>query len=32
MTGYARIYTARCSLGEYTITRILRYLRTEFWW
>jgi len=32
MTGYARIYTGRCSLGEFTGNRILRYVRTEFWW
>ncbi|MCH7495221.1 MAG: efflux RND transporter periplasmic adaptor subunit [Candidatus Marinimicrobia bacterium] len=32
MTGYARIYTGRCSLGEFTVNRILRYVRTEFWW
>ena len=32
MTGYARIYTGRCSLGECTVNRILRYVRTEFWW
>ncbi len=32
MTGYARIYTGRCSLGEFTVHRILRFVRTEFWW
>jgi multidrug efflux pump subunit AcrA (membrane-fusion protein) len=32
MTGYARIYTGRRSLGEILIDRALRYVRTEFWW
>ncbi len=32
MTGYARIYTDRCSLGKIAVDRVMRYLRTEFWW
>jgi putative peptide zinc metalloprotease protein len=32
MTGYARIYTGRRSLGEILLDRALRYVRTEFWW
>jgi multidrug efflux pump subunit AcrA (membrane-fusion protein) len=32
MTGYARIYTGRRSLGEVLVDRTLRYVRTEFWW
>jgi multidrug resistance efflux pump len=32
MTGYARIYTGRRSLGEVLVERVLRYVRTEFWW
>jgi multidrug efflux pump subunit AcrA (membrane-fusion protein) len=32
MTGYARVYTGRRSLGEVLGDRALRYLRTEFWW
>jgi multidrug resistance efflux pump len=32
MTGYARIYTGRRSLGEVLADRTLRYVRTEFWW
>ncbi len=32
MTGYARVYTDRCSLGKIAVDRVMRYLRTEFWW
>ncbi len=32
MTGYARVYTDRCSLGKFAVDRVMRYLRTEFWW
>jgi multidrug efflux pump subunit AcrA (membrane-fusion protein) len=32
MTGYARISTGRRSLGEIVADRVLRVLRTEFWW
>ena len=26
------IYTGRRSLGEVLVERVLRYVRTEFWW
>ncbi len=32
MSGYARIYTGKRSLGEISLHRALRFLRTEFWW
>ena len=32
MTGYARIECGRRSLGAIFVTRVLRYVRTEFWW
>jgi putative peptide zinc metalloprotease protein len=32
MSGYARIYTGRRSLGEVLFSRFVRFLRTEFWW
>lgn len=32
MSGYGRIYTCPCSLGEFLARRALRFLRTEFWW
>jgi multidrug resistance efflux pump len=32
MSGYARIYTGRRSLGMVLIDRVRRYVRTEFWW
>jgi multidrug efflux pump subunit AcrA (membrane-fusion protein) len=32
MSGYARVYTGRRSLGEVLADRALRYVRTEFWW
>ena len=31
MTGYARIYTGRRSIGEIAADRALSFLRTEFW-
>jgi multidrug efflux pump subunit AcrA (membrane-fusion protein) len=32
MSGYARVYTGRRSLGAIALDRALRYIRTEFWW
>jgi multidrug resistance efflux pump len=32
MTGHARIYTGRRSVGGFLLHRALRFLRTEFWW
>ena len=32
MTGYARIGCGRRRVGEILANRVLRYLRTEFWW
>ena len=32
MSGYARIYTGRRSLGGILLDRAMRLLRTEFWW
>jgi multidrug efflux pump subunit AcrA (membrane-fusion protein) len=32
MTGHARIYTGPRSVGRFLLFRVLRYLRTEFWW
>lgn len=32
MTGFARIDRGRKSLGVVIITKVFRYLRTEFWW
>jgi multidrug resistance efflux pump len=32
MTGYARIYSGRRSVGTILLDRALRLLRTEFWW
>ena len=32
MTGHARIATGRRSPGMIAVDRVLRYLRTEFWW
>jgi multidrug efflux pump subunit AcrA (membrane-fusion protein) len=32
MTGYARIYTGRRSVGRILVERTLRFIRTEFWW
>jgi hypothetical protein len=32
MTGHARVYTGRQSVGRVLLDRGLRFLRTEFWW
>ena len=32
MSGYARIYTGRHSIGTILMDRVRRYVRTEFWW
>jgi multidrug efflux pump subunit AcrA (membrane-fusion protein) len=32
MSGYARIYTGQRSIGQILVDRMLRYVRTEFWW
>jgi putative peptide zinc metalloprotease protein len=32
MTGHARIYSGPRPLGLFLADRVLRYLRTEFWW
>jgi putative peptide zinc metalloprotease protein len=32
MTGYARVHCGNQSIGYIFANRILRYLRTEFWW
>jgi multidrug efflux pump subunit AcrA (membrane-fusion protein) len=32
MTGYARIYTGSRSIGSILLDRMLRLIRTEFWW
>jgi multidrug efflux pump subunit AcrA (membrane-fusion protein) len=32
MTGHARIYTARRAVGGVLLDRVLRFVRTEFWW
>ena len=32
MSGYARIYCRQRPIGTIAIDRILRFLRTEFWW
>jgi hypothetical protein len=32
MTGYARIYCGRASFARIIVDRVLRFLRTEFWW
>jgi multidrug efflux pump subunit AcrA (membrane-fusion protein) len=32
MTGQARVFTGRRSVGEVLLDRGLRLLRTEFWW
>jgi multidrug efflux pump subunit AcrA (membrane-fusion protein) len=32
MTGYARIYTGSRPIGEILLHRVLRFVRTEFWW
>jgi multidrug efflux pump subunit AcrA (membrane-fusion protein) len=32
MTGHARVFTGRRSVGRVLLDRGLRFLRTEFWW
>jgi HlyD family secretion protein len=32
MSGYARIYTGRQPIGAIALYRVLRFVRTEFWW
>ena len=32
MTGHARVYTGKRPLGEIALDRVLRFVRTEFWW
>jgi multidrug efflux pump subunit AcrA (membrane-fusion protein) len=32
MTGHARVYTGRRSLGGFLVDRAQRFIRTEFWW
>jgi multidrug efflux pump subunit AcrA (membrane-fusion protein) len=32
MTGYARIYTGRRPIGAILLDRLMRFVRTEFWW
>ena len=32
MTGHARVFTGRRSLGGFLFDRALRFVRTEFWW
>jgi multidrug efflux pump subunit AcrA (membrane-fusion protein) len=32
MTGYARILTGSRSLGGLLVDRVMRFIRTEFWW
>jgi multidrug efflux pump subunit AcrA (membrane-fusion protein) len=32
MTGYARVFTGRRSVGAVLLDRALRWVRTEFWW
>jgi hypothetical protein len=32
MTGYARIYGTRRAIGLIAVDRLVRLLRTEFWW
>jgi multidrug efflux pump subunit AcrA (membrane-fusion protein) len=32
MTGHARVFTGRRSLGGFLLDRTLRFVRTEFWW
>lgn len=31
MTGYARIYTKKTTVGRFVLDRMIRYLRTELW-
>jgi multidrug efflux pump subunit AcrA (membrane-fusion protein) len=32
MTGHARVYTGRRPIGAIVLDRVLRFVRTEFWW
>jgi hypothetical protein len=32
MSGYARIYLKRRPLGSILFDRVMRFIRTEFWW
>jgi multidrug efflux pump subunit AcrA (membrane-fusion protein) len=32
MTGHARVYTGRRPVGAILLDRVLRLVRTEFWW
>jgi putative peptide zinc metalloprotease protein len=32
MTGYGRVYTGPRSVGAVLVDRVLRFVRTEFWW
>ena len=32
MTGYARVDTGRRPIGALLLDRIVRFVRTEFWW
>jgi multidrug resistance efflux pump len=32
MTGYARVFTGRRPIGLLLVDRVVRFLRTEFWW
>jgi multidrug efflux pump subunit AcrA (membrane-fusion protein) len=32
MTGHARIYAGQRPMGQILLDRVLRFLRTEFWW
>jgi len=32
MTGHARVFTGRRSIGGFLLDRALRFVRTEFWW
>jgi multidrug efflux pump subunit AcrA (membrane-fusion protein) len=32
MTGHARVYTGRRPIGAILLDRVLRFVRTEFWW
>ena len=32
MSGYARIYTGRRTIGGVLVNRMMRLFRTEFWW
>ena len=32
MTGYARIYCDPQPIGRIALDKVLRFVRTEFWW